>query len=358
MKPLKKHRVILFCGEQSPYGLAHLRPFIESRFEVVAVVIATENRWKVFRQALAGKRIMPMAPWAALWRRLSQTVKNNSPAFFLLALGRHAPVWKGELDLVRSRRIPIWEVDDVNADSCVEQIRRTQADLLVSAAYPQIFSKELLEATALGGVNFHPSLLPRFRGAHPHYWAIATGEPVSGVTAHFMTEELDAGDIIAQVAYDISALNYSEHYDKIISETRGLVQKVEAFFLDGIGTAQKQDTSQVSLYRNDREIHHRIFWETQSTREIVNLVRTERAFCFFRQEKVSIFQARSKASNRNLTNKVQPSPGMLVDICSDSLCIMANDGCIYVQELACGKKRFAAVQWAAHFRPLIGERFS
>jgi methionyl-tRNA formyltransferase len=70
------------------------------------------------------------------------------------------------------------------------------ADLAVVAAYGLILPKAILEATRLGCVNIHASLLPRWRGAAPIQRAILAGDAVSGVTIMQMDEGLDTGPML------------------------------------------------------------------------------------------------------------------------------------------------------------------
>jgi len=95
-------------------------------------------------------------------------------------------------------------VFDVNDAALYQELKKEKYDLFICAAYPQILSKNLLEIPERGVINFHPSVLPRCRGAHPHYWALSEGERFGGITAHFMTEKIDDGDIIAQTKFPIS----------------------------------------------------------------------------------------------------------------------------------------------------------
>ncbi len=78
-----------------------------------------------------------------------------------------------------------------------ERIRSLSADLIVVAAFGRILPRALLEAAPRGAVNVHASLLPRWRGAAPVAWAIASGDERTGVSIMRMIEKLDAGDILA-----------------------------------------------------------------------------------------------------------------------------------------------------------------
>jgi methionyl-tRNA formyltransferase len=79
-----------------------------------------------------------------------------------------------------------------------EAIAAVKADLLVSFAYGRIFGPAFLSLFPLGGINVHPSLLPKYRGATPIPAAILGRETETGVTIQRLAREMDAGDILAQ----------------------------------------------------------------------------------------------------------------------------------------------------------------
>lgn len=68
---------------------------------------------------------------------------------------------------------------------------------LISVNYRYIVSKNILDQVEFG-INLHGSLLPKYRGRTPHVWAIINGEKFGGITAHFMDEKVDAGNILVQ----------------------------------------------------------------------------------------------------------------------------------------------------------------
>jgi methionyl-tRNA formyltransferase len=97
-----------------------------------------------------------------------------------------------------SAGIPTVEVDDVNAPAFVESLRAQAVDVIVSLNCPQRVKRPLLSLPARGCVNVHFGLLPRYRGILPIFHALLNGERSFGVTAHFMDDQLDNGDIIVQ----------------------------------------------------------------------------------------------------------------------------------------------------------------
>jgi len=96
-----------------------------------------------------------------------------------------------------ARGIPVFQPEDVNAPEALELLRSLHPDLLVTAAYGQILSAELLGIPPLGGINLHGSVLPAYRGAAPVARAIQNGERETGVTVIRMTPRIDAGGMIA-----------------------------------------------------------------------------------------------------------------------------------------------------------------
>jgi methionyl-tRNA formyltransferase len=96
-----------------------------------------------------------------------------------------------------ARGIPVFQPEDVNAPESLEHLRSIGPELLVTAAYGQILSADLLSIPRLGGINLHGSVLPSYRGASPVARAIQNGDTETGVTVIRMTPRIDAGGIIA-----------------------------------------------------------------------------------------------------------------------------------------------------------------
>lgn len=84
------------------------------------------------------------------------------------------------------------------------EIANTQADLIVLAGFMHILPAYIVEAYADRLINIHPSLLPAYRGLHTHQRVLADKTKQHGVSVHFVTPELDAGQIIAQGYFNIT----------------------------------------------------------------------------------------------------------------------------------------------------------
>jgi phosphoribosylglycinamide formyltransferase-1 len=115
------------------------------------------------------------------------------------------------LDWARTNNIPTWTwdsrgVDRETFDAAVGKALRDHGIGTVAlAGYMRILSARFVDEWVGRIVNIHPSLLPKYRGLDTHARAIAAGDPVSGCTVHLVTEELDAGEIIASAEVRIEA---------------------------------------------------------------------------------------------------------------------------------------------------------
>lgn len=88
-------------------------------------------------------------------------------------------------------------VPDLASPSIREVIASAQPDLIVSWFWTRKVPPEVL-TLAPHAFGVHPSLLPRHRGPDPYFWALASGDEETGVSAHFLAAEYDTGSVIAQ----------------------------------------------------------------------------------------------------------------------------------------------------------------
>ncbi len=92
----------------------------------------------------------------------------------------------------------------------IDTLQSIRPDLLISASYGQKIPWETIQKAPHGGINVHPSLLPRWRGGDPVPWAILTGDHQIGVSIVTLSEKFDEGKIIAQKKIPISANDTSD----------------------------------------------------------------------------------------------------------------------------------------------------
>ncbi|MDB6121303.1 MAG: fmt [Pedosphaera sp.] len=112
---------------------------------------------------------------------------------------------KGEsiASVCRRHKVKYESIPDVNAPVFLDQLRREAPDVLVSVSCPQIFKTPLIGLPSRGILNIHGAILPHYRGVMPSFWMMANGEKQAGVSIYFVNEQIDAGGLCAQRAFNI-----------------------------------------------------------------------------------------------------------------------------------------------------------
>lgn len=109
---------------------------------------------------------------------------------------------------VKSLRIPFVVIDERNQERAEAKIlqvcKKHDIDLIVLARYMRILSPNFVWRFPNRIINIHPSLLPAFPGALAYEQAYERGTKIIGVTAHYVTENLDQGPIIFQDSFKVS----------------------------------------------------------------------------------------------------------------------------------------------------------
>lgn len=148
--------------------------------------------------------------------------------------------------LARELGIPTLTPEKLDADA-VATIDAHGCDAAVVVAYGKIFPRALIDAFPLGMLNVHYSLLPKYRGATPLEAALLAGERETGVTVQKITEELDAGDIVAQEAVEIASSETArELRARLVPLGARLLADILPAFLSGAATFTPQDASLAS----------------------------------------------------------------------------------------------------------------
>ncbi len=107
------------------------------------------------------------------------------------------------------KNLPVLQPVKIRGTDFAEQLRALNADVAVVTAYGKILPKDVLDAPKHGCVNVHASLLPRFRGAAPIQWAVASGDAKTGVCLMRMDEGMDTGPVIDRAELPIGPTDTS-----------------------------------------------------------------------------------------------------------------------------------------------------
>ena len=160
-----------------------------------------------------------------------------------------------------------------------EQVNSIKPDLLVSFAYGRIFGPKFLALFPYGGINIHPSLLPKYRGPSPVQAAILNGDTETGITIQTLAQETDCGDILTSERLQLTgretALSLSDTVSKKAAEMLSdLLKKMnaagkEAFYASQLKAQNHGEASYCRLFSAEDSF---IDWN-KSAREIDAAVR-------------------------------------------------------------------------------------
>jgi len=98
---------------------------------------------------------------------------------------------------------------------------------ILSPHFIQAFYDEKLKKAKI--INIHPSLLPKYKGAHGYLDSYQSGDEICGVTLHFVNEELDAGEIFLQMGFK---RDLSDNFDSFVAKGKAVEWKLYPQFLE------------------------------------------------------------------------------------------------------------------------------
>lgn len=250
--------------------------------------------------------------------------------------------------------LPVVQPDKIKRnEEFQKQLSEIAPEAIIVVGYGRIIPPWMLQLPPLGNINVHGSLLPKYRGAAPIQWAIASGETVTGITTMRLDEGLDTGDILLQhempIAADDTAVTIAPRLaamgaDLLVQTLRGLQQ--------GSISPVPQDHSRASLApilkREDGLVDF-----NRTAAEIYNRLRGFQpwpgAYTLFRGKNLKIIAAQP-------FQNASAIPGGELRIAGEKLLVGCGGGTALelIQLQPEGKKAITAREFVSGYRP--GER--
>jgi methionyl-tRNA formyltransferase len=315
---------IVFIGT-GEIGVPTLRALLNSEHEVIAVV--TQPDKPVGRE----QRIEP----PPIKREITRS------GGFQTAVGRSAAGKPPLLEILQPARI--------KDPQTIEELRALKPDVIVVVAYGQILPRDVLEIPRLACLNLHASLLPRWRGAAPIQAAIAAGDCETGITAMYMDEGLDTGDILLQRKVDILPTDTGGSLHDRLAQTAPEAL-IESLPLLAAGSAPRipQDNARATYAPKLKREHGQIDW-SESAEAIERKIRAYNpwpgSFMKLGDQNLKIFSA----SVADLNGQ----PGEILRSDKD-LIVAAGKGALSVAEVQLeGKRRMNVEEFLRGHRILL-----
>ncbi len=207
-----KFKVAILAGSDSRATCLALERLLQlPAVEVCGVLFDTEapslrRRWRNFRRNIRREAI------SYAWHRLADAIVELLENWAARVVSREEvnqllqesfPERISTLfHLPRMRGIQVFEVGNLNSAKASEVLRGLQADLGIVLG-TRVLQRSTFSIPRLGSLNLHKGKVPEYRGLPPGFWELYEGQATAGVTVHFIDENLDTGDIVAETSVEI-----------------------------------------------------------------------------------------------------------------------------------------------------------
>ena len=236
------------------------------------------------------------------------------------------------------RGVPVYAFDKVK--NHVEEIKELGADIMITCAYGQILTKELLDLFPLGVWNLHASLLPKFRGASPVESAILAGESHTGITVMKTEVGLDSGDMLLVKRCEVGDKTCGELKEELSKLAAEAAIEAIKFIEKGDLLLLMQDEAQVSYCKKIKKENAKIDFNKIAP-DICRVIKAyspePAAFCHLNGQVLNIFSAAVGGDEEGAVGEVIKADkrGIVVKCGQGSLILTSL-------QLAGGKKMSAA----------------
>lgn len=254
--------------------------------------------------------------------------------------GRHMkPVASPVKEVAVAAGIPVFQPEHFREEETVTELRELKPDICAVVAYGRILPQKVLDVPPLGCINIHASVLPKYRGSAPYQWAVLDGLAQTGVTAMYLSREMDAGDII-----DVSKTPIGENetagelLDRLAVLGAELLSKTLKRFESGKVSAVPQNEAEVSYAPMLDKSICPIDW-TKTAQQVHNHVRGLHPW------PVATMELQGKTFKVHATHVVEGSgrPGEILGLTKTGLRVACGEGAVEILSLqAEGGKRMAA----------------
>lgn len=179
-------------------------------------------------------------------------------------------------DIAADGDIPYFDAAAIKTPQFKRSLKDIAPDIVLVAGFHRLIPADIIVIPKRGMINFHPSLLPKHRGGTPGRWVIRNGESETGLTAHFVNEQFDRGDIVLQ---EKLAVDPNETWGELEMRTSDVIVRMACHIVEmaknGPLNAWPQDEKKASYESSFRGINQKIDWvlPAREIRQICNAIK-------------------------------------------------------------------------------------
>lgn len=250
--------------------------------------------------------------------------------------------------------LKVFQYDKIRVEG-VNDLKNLAPDIMITCAFGQILSQEIIDIPKYGVINIHASLLPKYRGASPIHYAILNGETQTGVTIMKTDAGIDTGDVIVKSQPVQIGENETcgELFEKLSVVGANMILDAIDSVENGTATYEKQNDSDATLTKIIKKTDAFIDWNSDSE-YIFNQIRAFNpapiAYCNFMGQPLKIFEAQKGFSSGEA--------GEILN-CDKTLEIACGKGSIIIKSLQkAGGKKMAVCDFLRGVKLEKGDKFN
>ena len=260
-------------------------------------------------------------------------------------------VWAAE------KGIPVFQPQTMKDEAFLPTLKELDPDMIIVAAYGKILPAYILGFPKYGCICAHGSILPKYRGAAPMQRALMDGERVTGVTAMYMDEGIDTGDMIYVEKVEITDDdNFETLHDKMAAAgSRAILRTIETVKC-GEALPRAKQTDDGSSYAEKITKEDRLIDFTEPVTRIHNKIRGlspfPKAFTFMPDGNMLQITS-SRCTDKSATGAV---PGTVISADTEGFCVACSDGVIQMLEVVpAGKGKMSAADFVRGRKIAVGD---
>lgn len=267
--------------------------------------------------------------------------------------------------MAQARGIPVLQPEGKEEfPQITEELKKAKVDLVIVAAYGRIFPKEMLDIPPFGFINIHASLLPRHRGASPIQSAILAGDEETGVSLMYMTEEMDAGDVIATASTHTEEKTTGDLFEELAQLGGELLLETLPDIFSGKVERIPQDNNKATYSSKIKKEESAIDF-AKTAEEITRLIRAMNPSPGARTKlgdkiliitDAGVLESPNPAVQGKNSKKVKAGPGTITEVDDSGIRVATGDGELVIRKLKpAGKQSMEVGQYIKGNKIEIGD---
>ncbi len=233
-----------------------------------------------------------------------------------------------EYNYIKSYKLPeIENVKGVNDKKFRKKLLKLNPDIILVGSWGERFEKQTYDIPKIASINAHPSLLPKYRGPNPYFWAIRNMEQETGVTFHLIDEGYDTGAILAQEIVKIYPSDTGKSLkQRVVLTARGICCELLKTLKEDIIIPLQQAEDKSSYYSYPEGLELDFKKSAEENYALIRAIYPWYKTVFYNIETALAPNPLKTFVEENSTEYVHPGTITFLDIPQKTISVLCGDG--------------------------------